>query len=247
MKNIICLIIVACWTSLAISQTKVEKTVPVKAGENIKMEFKWPELITIKTWERNEVKILASVEINKGQNDDAFTFDVDQSSSGIVIESLIKNYKNLPRSIVIRKGGQEYFFNTDDPNSHEIREFKKEHGDSGYEYTSHGVVMDINLEVWVPSNCTLDVYSKFGLVEVIGFQGNMTVHSKFGGVDVSTSGREAIKAGTKFGEKYTNLEETIETISWGNHPGAWDWVQVGTGSTRQEIKSDFGNVYLRKL
>jgi len=247
MKNLICLIIVACGASLATAQTKVEKVVPVKAGENIKMEFKWPELITIKTWERNEVKLLASVEINKGQNDEAFTFDVDQSSSGVIIESLIKNFKKLPRKILIKKGDQEYFFNTDDMNSPEIKKFKKEHGEDSYEYTSHGVVMDINLEVWIPTNCTLDVYSKFGLVEVIGFQGDMKIHSKFGGVDVSTSGKEAIMAGTKFGEKYTNIEGSIETISLGDHPGDWDWVKVGNGSKSQEVKSDFGNVYLRKL
>ena len=247
MKNLICLIIVAGWANLAISQTKVEKIVPVKSGGNIKMEFKWPELITIRTWERNEVKLIGSVEINKGENDDAFAFDVDQSSSGVIIESFIKNFKNLPRRILIKKGDQEYFFNTNDPNSPEIRKFKKEHGQDGYDYTSHGVIMDINLEVWIPSKCTLDVYSKFGLVEVIGFQGDMVVHSKFGGVDVSTHGGESIRAGTKFGEKYTNIEGSIETVSLGDHPGDWDWVRIGKGNKHQEVKSDFGNVYLRKL
>ena len=211
------------------------------------MDFKWPELITIKTWERNEVKLVASVDINKGQNDSAFDFDIDNSTSGVRITSFIEDFKKIPKRILIKKGGQEYYFNTDNPNSAEIKKFKKEHGDNGYDHMNFGVIIDITVEIWVPSDVQLDVYSKFGMVEVVGFAGNMKIHSKFGGVDIASSGREAIKAGTKFGEKYTNLETSIETISIGDHPGDWDWVQLGSANTVQEVKSDFGNVYLRKL
>lgn len=247
MKRIICLIMVAYWANLAQGQTKTEKLIPIKVGQTINMDFIRPELITIKTWNKNEVKLVASVEINKGQNDDAFTFDIENTSSGVTIASLIENFKNLPTKILIKKDGQEYFFNTDNYNSPEVRKFKQEHGSDGYEYMTHGVITDITVEIWIPSNVSIDVYSKFGLIEVIGFAGNMKVHSKFGGVDVSTNGKEAIRAGTKFGEKYTNLESPIETISLGDHPGKWDWVMVGKGTTKQEVKSDFGNVYLRKL
>lgn len=246
MKRLICLIILAYSANNAQSQTKSEKLVPVKAGQNINLDFTWPELITIKTWDKNEVKLVTSVDINKGQNDAAFILEVNQSSSEVTIASLIRNFKSLPRKIVFRKDGQEYFFNTDDYNSPEVQAFKKKHGHNGYESMSHGVIMDISLEIWVPANVRLDVYSKFGMVEVHGFTGDMNVHSKFGGVDVSTSGNQAIKAGTKFGEKYTNLDSKIETISFGDHPGSWDWVMVGNGKTQQEVKSDFGDVYLRK-
>ena len=244
MKNLFCLILVAYWAGLAHGQTKTEKIVSVKTGQNVNMDFTWPELVTVRTWDRNEVKLVASVEINNGENNDAFTFEVDNTSSGVSISSVINGYKELPRKITIVQGGQKYFFNTDDPKSPEIQKFKKEHGN--YEYMNHGVIMDITLEVWVPSNIKMDIYSKFGLVEVFGFDGDMKVHSKFGGVAVSTTGREAIKAGTKFGETYTNLDSPIESIALGNSPGKWDWVMLGKGSSKQEVKSDFGNVYLRK-
>lgn len=245
MKRLIGLIAVAYWANFAQAQTKTEKIVPVNTGENISMDFTWPTLITINTWDKNEVKLVASVDINNGQNNDAFSFEVDNTTSGISISSLINGYKDLPRKITIMQGGQKYFFNTDDPKSPEIQKFKKEH--SSFEYMNHGVIMDITLEVWVPNNVIMNIYSKFGLVEVVDFPGDMKIHSKFGGVDVSSIGNTAIKAGTRFGEKYTNLDSPIESIALGTSPGKWDWVQLGKGSTRQEVKSDFGNVYLRKL
>jgi len=231
------------------AQSSFEKIVPVKSGQNVSFNFTWPELISIKIWNKNEIKLVASVDINKGQNDEAFKFTVEETSSGIYIESLIENYKNLPRKIIINKGGQEYFFDTDDHNNPEIRKFKEETGSGSFNYTQYGVIMDITIEIWIPENISLEVESKYGMVEVLGFNGNLKVHSKFGGIDITTTGNEEIKAGTKFGEKYTNLNKSIRPISIGTHPGKWDWVMIGkqNSSTRQELKSEFGNVYIRSF
>ena len=249
MKSFIGLIILVGQVHLSIGQTKIEKVIPVKQGQVINFEFTWPELITIKPWTGREVKLVASVEINKGQNDEAFKFTVDEAADEIHVSSFIENYEDIPRKIVIRKGDQEYFFNTDDTNSLEIRNFKKENGSSGYDYINHGVIMNISLELWIPNNISINVYSKYGMIEALGFSGNMKLHSKFGGIDVSTSGNQAIKAGTKFGEKYTNLGLPIKTIAAGLHPGKWDWVLLGNtkSSMEHELKSDFGNIYIRKM
>ncbi len=249
MKIFIILLLLSYTTHISFGQTKIEKIVPVNQGQQINFNFTWPELITFRTWSGNEVKLVAFVNINRGQNDEAFKFTVDKTSSEITIASLIEDYKSLPRKIIIKKGGQEYFFNTDDTNSPAIQKFKEEHGHEGYDYINYGVIMEITLEVWLPNNISIDVYSKFGLIEVYSFNGEMKLHSKFGGIDLSTSGNQAIKAGTKFGEKYTNLAQPIKTISIGNHPGKWDWVMLGSSKTsiQHELKSEFGNIYIRKL
>ena len=165
MKSYIGLFFAVCLWHISYSQTKIEKVVPIKQGKNVNFDFTWPELITFKTWTGNEVKLVASVEINKGQNDDAFKFTVEEVANEVHIATFIENYKDIPRKIVIRKVGQEYFFNTDDTNSAEIRKFKEENGEGGYDYINHGVIMDITLEVWVPNNISIDVYSKFGMIE----------------------------------------------------------------------------------
>ena len=69
------------------------------------------------------------------------------------------------------------------------------------------------------------------------------------GVDVTSGKKGTLKAGTKFGQKYTNLNATVTTISVGDHPGKWDWVafKLNGDGTEQEVKSEFGNVYIREL
>ena len=236
-----------CWSSIAFGQTEIEKAEPIKAGETVQMDFTWPEVVTIKTWDSQEVKVVAHVDINKGQNDDAFQLTVEKTSSGLSISSSVKDMEKLPHKVVIRSGGKDYFFDTDDMNSKEIKDFKKEHGD--VQHTSYGPILDITVEVFVPNNIQLDAYCKFSLLEVIGFTGTMKVQSKFGGVDVTSGKKGTLKAGTKFGQKYTNLNATVTTISVGDHPGKWDWVafKLNGDGTEQEVKSEFGNVYIREL
>lgn len=247
MKRLVIVLMVLCCVQTIHGQTKLEKTIAVRSGQRISMDFTWPELISIRTWDRNEVKIVASVEINKGQNDDAFAFDIDENTDELSINSYIKNLKSLPRKIIIYRGDEEHFFNTDDMNSPEVRKFKDQYGSESFSM-SHGVIKDILVEVWLPKNATLDVYAKFGLIEVFGYAGNMKIHSKFGGVDVSTDGKKAISAGTKFGEKYTDLTSNIKTLQLGSSPGKWDWVMIGSQSdASQELKSEFGNIYIRRL
>jgi hypothetical protein len=248
MKKFILLLVAVFLAQTNYAQTRFEKIVPLNQAEVIKFDFTRPELITIKSWSGTEVKLVAQVEINKGENDAAFKFKIDNSSGELSITSYIEGYDEIPRKIRIHKNGQEYIFNTDDTNSAEIRKFKEDN-EGGYDYMNIGVILDITLEIWVPETASIDLYSKFGMVEVIGFTGNMIVHSKFGGIDLSTSGRGIIEAETKFGEKYTNLPNKIVSVSVGRHPGKWDKVKlVGANSSHhQELRSEFGNIYIRKM
>jgi hypothetical protein len=249
MKNFIGLLLISIISQTSYAQTIVEKQVPLGQAKNINFEFTRPELITIKTWSGNEVKLVASVEINKGENDDAFKFKIENSLGELTIASYIEDYEDIPRKIRIYKNGQEYVFNTDDTNSPEIQKFKEETGDDGYDYMNTGVIMDISIEIWVPEQASINVYSKFGLVEVVGFTRRMTINSKFGGIDLTTRGNEEIEVGTKFGEKYTNLPNKVVPISVGTRPGKWDSVKIigSNSSIHQELKSEFGNIYIRKL
>lgn len=235
--------------NFALCQTKIDKTIATKSGQNVSLDFTWPELIQVSSWDKNEIKVEALVSINQGQNDDAFKLEVDNVAGSIRVKSDIRGFEGLPKKIMIRAGGEEYFFNTDDRNSPEVVRFLDEKGSNGYEYMNHGVIMDIKIVVYVPSNINLDIYSKYGLVEVNGYSGKLQVQSKFGGVDVKVPlAKNTIKAGTKFGKKYTDLDQKFATLEYGDHPGKWDWVScdINGGGVLQELKSEFGNIYIRK-
>lgn len=231
------------------SQTRFEKNIPVKAGQRVEMNFKFPDLITINTWDKNEIGIIASVNINQGENDDAF--EIEHNAGEVLrINSQIKNYQDLPERISLKYKGQEYFFNTSDWNSPEIQRFKQDKGaDANYDYMRRGVIMDITLEIMVPKGIELEVDAKHGLVEVIGFTRDMEIQSKFGGIDVSVepSLSATMNVSTKFGEVYSNLD--MRLISRGDHQiGRWMELEgkASSGTNRQSLRSEFGNVYLRK-
>jgi len=247
MRNLFFLVIVAGFINPAQSQTRTEKTIAVKPGQQVEMNFKFPELISIKTWDQNEIKVVATVSINNGTNDDAFEIQTE-SGDRVTVRSTVKNYEDLPRNMMIRHRGEDYFFNTSDPRAPEILKFKAENGD-GYEYMQNGVIMDITLEIMVPKGISLDVDAKHGLVEMVGATEAIEINSKFGGIDVSVDSQvsNSMQVRTKFGEVYSNLDMTFSTR---DRYDIGRWVTLdgkGQGaSTSQYFKSEFGNVYLRK-
>lgn len=247
MRNLFFLVIVAGFIHPVQSQTRTEKTIAVTPGQEVEMNFKHPELITIKTWDQNQIKVVATVSINNGTNDDAFEIEMENGDK-VSVNSRVRNYEDLPQKIVIRHRGEDYFFNTSDPNSPEVMKFKAENGDS-YEYMQRGVIMDITLEIMVPKGISLDVDAKHGLVEVEGFTEDIEINSKFGGIDVSVDAQvnNSMQVRTKFGEVYSNLDMTFSTQ---DRYDVGRWLTLdgkGRGSsTSQYFKSEFGNVYLRK-
>lgn len=232
------------------AQTKIEKTIPVKSGQILNMDFEFPELIKLQTWDKNEILIKGDVSINKGENDDAFELVVNQSGSKIEVSSILKDEENIPHRIVIKKGETEYFFKGKDTNDPEVQKFLEDNG-RRYTYMSNGIIKEITLEIFVPKGMETIVESKFGLVEVKNFQAPLRVSSKFGGVDASIVERSTgeLTARTEFGEILTNLDVKFNSEKKipDNHHDRLTVVSAKPGSgPRYEFESKFGKVYLRK-
>lgn len=248
MLRIITAILLTVWTNTAFTQTSITKAVPLNNIGKIELDFTWPELITIQGWDKNEIKIEGSVAINQGQNDEAFKLKVQESDGSLKISSYIENHDRLPKKILIRKNGEEHFFNTDDKNAPEIVKYREENG-SSFDYMSHGVIKDISLTIYVPTSILLDAYCEYGLIELRNLSGELSAASKYGGIDISVNTLDKkLKVGTRFGEKYSNLSQDLTSITFGDHPGEWDWISYGTSknSEIQELQSEFGNIYIRK-
>lgn len=250
MKNFIYMLMFLGVVHQTVSQKRIEKTISVESGQKVEMDFKYPELINISTWDKSEIEIVALVSINQGENNDAFEL-IDSTDETVRISSNIKDFKNLPEKITLKYQGEEYYFNTSNWNSPEIRKFKADKGgDASYEYMYKGVRVDITIQVKVPKDIVLEVYSKHGLVEVVGFTKDMEIDSKFGGIDVSMASdvSAALSVRTKFGEVYSNLD--TEFISYDNQRiGHWITMegQLSNGKSAHSFRSEFGNVYLRKM
>ena len=222
----------------------------VDPDQSVIMNFKYPKLITIESWDQQEINITAEVSINKGLNNDAFDI-VAQEDELLTINSIIKDFDRLPKKIVIKHGGNEYFFNTENINSPEVQKFLEDKGLIGYEYMNHGVIKDIYLSIKVPNRINLEVNAKYGMVEVESFSGNMDVNSRYGGVDVSIADNAniSLEIKSKFGDVYSNLDTEFSSDDRYFRMGRWSTLfgELNSGQKKQELKSEFGNIYIRKL
>ncbi|MBL6447314.1 hypothetical protein JMN32_13425 [Fulvivirga sp. 29W222] len=231
-------------------QTEINQSFDASAVSSISLNFTYPELIQIKTWDKKELLIKGTVMINNGENDSAFKLKSTHDNSKLVINSEIENLDDLPKKITVKKDGETYVFNTDNWNDPELKKFYKENG-QGHEYVTHGVHKEIKLEIFVPSNKALEVNAKYGIVEVLYYEASLEINAKYGGVDVSVSpsSRRNIQARTKFGEIFTNLGDDFEyTRSDVLDYGKWIVVskKLNGGGVKCYLESKYGNVYIRK-
>lgn len=231
------------------AQTKIEKVVPVQSGQKLMLDFDYPELIKIQTWDKREVLIKCTVSINKGENDEAFELVIQTNGNTVTVSSVIKDMDNLPKRIVIKKGDTEYVFKGKDYKDPEVKKFLDEHG-GNYTYMSSGVIKEIQLEIFVPVGIETSVQAKYGLVEVLGFNAPLTVDAKYGGVDATINARATgeLIARTHYGEILTNLDLPFDS-SKDTDSGYNKWTQVSAkagNGPRYMLESKYGKVYLRK-
>lgn len=229
------------FTLAAVSQTVVSKTYPVKAGETVELNFDYPKVVRVSTWDKNEVSVVAKVSINGGQNDAAFVLEDKSTNGKVSVSNKINNMDQLPRRYTIIEGEKKTVFNSKE----DYQQYKKSASGSHTMY-SEGVDMEITVEVKVPANASTDIKSTYGMVELVGFNGSANVNATYGGIDATvapaTTGK--LQATTSYGQIYSNLDlkptEKTEKDFYTSITA-----EPGKGST-YILKSTYGKIYLRK-
>lgn len=239
--RILTFILITFVTGSLVAQTPVTKSFATSAGQKILLRFDYPELIKISTWEKNEILVTGKVSINGGENDDAFELTQSSSGSTIIVESRIRNLKELPHRFTINKGEEKITFKT----KADFEKYKQEHG-RDFKYSSNGVDIDITLEIKVPRNMETKIEATYGLVEIRDFTGPLTVDATYGGVDVAVQPKAIgeLVAETGYGQIYSNLDLKFTGGEFEDFHTLIS-VKPGTGP-RYSFESRYGNVYLRK-
>lgn len=232
-----------------IAQTKIERSFPVQGIKQVEFAFDYPELIKVRSWDKNEVMIKGTVTINRGEHDTAFELLSETSSNTLRISSRLRDKENIPRRTVIKKGDQEYFFKAGDMHAPEVQKFLEENGHE-YTYISNGIQQDITLEIYLPKGMACRVDAKYGLVEIVDHNGPLQVIAPYGGIDATIALAQVgeLTARTKFGEILTNLDTKFQSAGMSeSHNDHWTEINAkpGNGPTL-DLESQFGKVYLRK-
>lgn len=245
MKTQLAILLIAALAPVTLqAQTTINKSIPAQAGQTVSINFDYPNLIRVSTWDKNEVLITGTASINGGENDDAFELLTSTSGATISIRNEIKNMKNLPHRITIIDGSQKMVFR----NKEELKKYENEHGKKGHDMQSWGLDMEIIIDIKIPKNMKTTVQSTYGMVEIKDFNAPIDVDATYGGVDAAVVEKNAgeIIAETNYGEIFTNLDikfggeesrnenfHTLVSAKPGNGP-------------RYSFDSKYGNVYIRK-
>jgi hypothetical protein len=226
-------------------QSAIDKTFPVTSIQKIALEFDYPELIQVTSWDKNEVGIKGLVEINGGEHNDAFVITSVTADQTLTIKGKIPNIKDLPKSYTVYHQGKKFHFNS----KAAFEKYKSEQGGS-FEMTSWNHDVDIKLEIFLPKNIQTSIHSTYGMVELKGIQASkaLQVLATYGGVDVAINPRVAgeIIASSDYGEIYSNLG--IAFSGEGFKQGDFHKVVSNKSGSGPQLRfeSKYGNVYLRK-
>lgn len=226
---------------LTAAQTTINKSFSTDKNQKISLKFDYPELIKISTWDKSEVQILGTVNINENESNEAFQIKESKEGNSLVIEGKIAEMKNIPRRIKVEKDNKKLIFKTRE----EYQRYCKENKVT-FNSMTDGVDVDIKLEIKVPRSLMTQIESQYGLVEVKDFGGTINVNAIYGGIDATVLDKNVgkLSAETHFGQIYSNLDSkftgkdsndfrTLVTATFGNGP-------------QYNLESKYGNIYLRK-
>ncbi len=244
MKTVTTILLV--WLSIAFTngQTIVEKRIEPKAGQTIEMNFDYPKLIKVTTWDKSEVFAQASVSINGGENDSAFELITTTIGNRIEIKNVLKDFDKLPRRITIKRNGEKITFK----NKAEWKAYAKENNAGSYDMMNEGIDLEIVITIKVPIGMETFVHSTYGMVEVRNFKGKLTVEATYGGTDVSIDEKAIgqLMASTNYGEIFSNLDSKLDTGNWQEENFHMEVTATLGKGPSYKVQSQYGKVYLRK-
>lgn len=240
MKIIFFWLFIASVPYIALSQTKTTNSYPVAKGQTVELRFDYPKVVRVSTWNKNEVSVEATVKINEGENNNAFTLVESTANGKVTIRNKI-DMDAIPEAYFVVENGIKTRF-TSKADMDNYRKEKTGVNKISYYQTKD---MEITLDIKVPANVATDLASVYGMVELNNFEGPIKVDAKYGGIDASLTESKIgkITLTNRFGKIYSNLNlkptEQKEQNFFTSITAA-----PGKGPD-YDISSNYGNIYLR--
>jgi hypothetical protein len=226
---------------VALSQTKLTKSYPVNAGQKIKLKFDYPKVIHISSWDKKEVFVEATVKINDGENNNAFTLQ-QEVADGVLSISNKLDMEQIPKTYYVSLDGIKTQFTSKKDMENFVQANKGRNNLSSYQQRDIEVTIDIK----VPEDVITNVHAVYGMVELDHIKCPITVEATYGGIDASLKEEEIgqLKLTNRFGNIFSNLDiMPVEKIERNFYTSIT--ASPGKGPA-YDISSSYGNIYLRK-
>jgi hypothetical protein len=216
---------------LLLAQKVIEQTLPVNKDGKVNLNLKFGNTITVTTWDKNEVYIKATVDINSGKLNDALVVSIDGDPQAIRV--LAEYDKQL-----IKQGRREDC--PDNKNSS-----WNHYGDGSNSY----ICSTITYQIVVPRNINLYIESINANIELKDVGGPVFAKTINGYVDMNWPQNKASDVSLKTinGELYSDLD--IAFLNKKEKNPQVGYLLKGTvkgGGTAIHLESINSNIYLRK-
>lgn len=231
------------------AQKKVTKTVKSKNVENVYVHLKFANNIVVKNWNKNEIYVEATVNLDENKHNDYFSLKTDNVGGLLKINSDYGDYFKKYRS----------YYSHKHPHKHDDKDDKKE--DDDYHTHSHSNI--VNYVIYVPKKTELKVKSISGNVETENYagilnldliSGNITVkkHSKdmrlktiSGDIDIFVSDAK-FEAKTLTGGIYSDLDIDFNKNKKKGY-GSKIVATIKKGTASLKLNTISGDIFLRKI
>jgi hypothetical protein len=220
------------------AQTTTTKTFPAQAGQQINLKFDYP-IVKVSTWDKNEVSVIAHVNINDDELDSLFVLKQEVTDGEMYISDHIKNMESIPRRYTIYRNGQRITYKSKSQYQEATRSGDVE---KSYESTD----FDIVVEIKIPAGYKTKINAVYGMVELTNFDAPVKVEATYGGIDATLAPSRIgnLKATTQYGQIYTNLDLKITEHDQHDFYNSFT-AEPGTGPS-YSFTSPYGKIYLRK-
>jgi len=103
MKSYIVLVISWLCFASTYAQQKIEKHIDFSGKESLSLKIQIADSINVQTWNKNEVYIKASVNINENKDNDAYITSFDDSDKTISVKANFKDnyFKGKKKKLII--------------------------------------------------------------------------------------------------------------------------------------------------
>lgn len=227
MRAIAIIIVSTLLANPGFAQKVVEESAKVSPDQKIHLEFDFADNIILRSWDKNEVYVKATINLDDNKKNDKFSLNVDRTSGAMHIESEIEDLNEFTDecvTIIIRDGDTVV-------------------------HNGRNITMDLDFEVFVPASNKLEVETINGSMNVSGIEGPMSLNTINGEIDLQLpQGHKAdLEFSTINGTIYTNFDLPLShTKNNVCKIGGNVSTKLNGGGPEIELETINGSIYLRR-
>jgi hypothetical protein len=220
MKNILIALLCIGLLPAAQAQKVIEKHLNYSPNGFISMNFQISDSIRIITWNKNEVYVKSSINVNDNENNDDYRMVFDETGNTINIQGKLETNK--------------------------LRRNRKDSNNCCCCYCNYN--SEIFHTVYLPENADFSVETINGNIVITGNTAEVRAHSISGFIDlaINPARKAEVKMHTITGTMYSNIELNSAAKGIRHVGGGSINADLNGGGKRIDLETISGNIFFRK-